>query len=272
MRAGLIQASASENLQENLKRTTSLLKEAAEQGAELVCLQECFNTWFFAQRINPDDQALAEPLDGPSITHIRDAAARHKLHVIAPFYEKAMSGELYNAAVLIDDSGNILGNYRKHHLPMSSHFNEKFYFRPGNIGFPVFETSLGKIGIMICYDRHFPEAARMLGLAGAEYIFVPTATTKRGFSRSVWETELKAHAIANGYYVAGVNRVGTELESEYYGASVFVDPIGEVIAQAGDKETVLVVDLPHERIDEVRRIWPFLRDRRPDAYGEIIAP
>ena len=131
---------------------------------------------------------------------------------------------------------------------------------------------MGKIGIMICYDRHFPEAARMLGLAGAEYIFVPTATTTRGFSRSVWETELKAHAIANGYYVAGVNRVGTELESEYYGASLFVDPIGEIIAQAGDKETVLVVDLPHERIDEVRRIWPFLRDRRPDAYGEIIAP
>ena len=272
MRAALIQTTASTDLKKNLEKTTSFLKDAADQGAELVCLQECFNTWFFPQRISPEDQALAESLDGPSITRICEAASRYKLHIIAPFYEKAMSGELYNAAALIDDSGNILGNYRKHHLPMSSHFNEKFYFRPGNIGFPVFETVLGKIGIMICYDRHFPEAARMLGLAGAEYVFVPTATTKRGFSRSVWEIELRAHAIANGYYVAGVNRVGTELESEYYGASLFVDPIGEIIAQADDKETVLVVDLPRERIDEVRRVWPFFRDRRPDAYDAIIAP
>ena len=136
----------------------------------------------------------------------------------------------------------------------------------------MFETALGRIGIMICYDRHFPEAARALGLGGAEFVFVPTATTTRGFSRSVWETELRGHAIANGFYVAGVNRVGVELESTYYGASVFVGPIGEVIAQAGDGEEVLVADLPRERVEEVRKVWPFYRDRRPDAYAGLVSP
>ncbi len=272
MRAALIQTTASTDVTDNVERTEALLEVAAAKGAQLVCLQECFNTWFFAQRINPDDQALAEPVDGPSVTRMRDAARRLRLHLVVPFYERVMAGELYNSAVLVDAGGEILGTYRKHHLPMSSHFNEKFYFRPGNAGFPVFDTPLGRIGIMICYDRHFPEAARALGLAGAEYVFVPTATTTRGFSRSVWEPELRGHAIANGYWVAGVNRVGTELESTYYGASVFVDPIGQIVARAGDAEEVLVADLPRERVEEVRRVWPFYRDRRPDAYGALVRP
>lgn len=272
MRAALVQLSASDDVSENLMRTEGMLDAAHAQGAELVCLQECFNTWFFAQRIDPKSQDLAEPIDGPSMRRMRDAAKRLGLHLIVPFYERAMAGELYNSAVLLGSSGEILGVYRKHHLPMSSHFNEKFYFRPGNAGFPVFDTPLGRIGIMICYDRHFPESARALGLAGAEFVFVPTATTTRGFSRSVWETELRAHAIANGFYVAGVNRVGTELESTYYGASVFIDPIGQVIAQAGDGEEILMAELPRERIDEVRKVWPFYRDRRPDAYATLVKP
>ena len=272
MRAALIQLSASDDVEDNLNRTEAMLEQAKHQGAELVCLQECFNTWFFAQRLDPKAQDLAEPIDGPSVRRMRRAAKQIGLFVIVPFYERAMAGELYNSAAVIDDTGEVLGIYRKHHLPMSSHFNEKFYFRPGNAGFPVFETKLGRIGVMICYDRHFPESARALGLAGAEYVFVPTATTTRGFSRSVWEVELRGHAIANGFYVGGVNRVGTEFESSYYGASVFIDPIGAIVAQAGDEETVLVANLDPARIEEVRKVWPFYRDRRPDAYASIVAP
>jgi len=272
MRAALVQTTASRDVADNVARTEALLERARAEGAELACLQECFNTWFFAQRIDPGDQALAEPLDGPSVTRMRSAAKRLGMYLVVPFYERVMAGELYNSAALVDPRGEVLGVYRKHHLPMSSHFNEKFYFRPGNAGFPVFDTPLGRIGIMICYDRHFPEAARALGLGGAEYVFVPTATTTRGFSRSVWVAELRGHAIANGFWIAGVNRVGTELESTYYGASAFVDPIGQVVAQAGDGEEVLVADLPRERVEEVRRVWPFFRDRRPDAYGALVRP
>lgn len=272
MRVGLVQFSSSEQVAENVAKAEALVAEAKRDGAQIVCLQECFNTWFFAQRIDAQAQALAEPLDGPSVTAMRAAARKLSLHLVVPFYERAMAGELYNSAALIDAGGEVLGVYRKHHIPMSSHFNEKFYFRPGNSGFPVFATALGRIGIMICYDRHFPEAARALGLAGAEYVFVPTATTTRGYSRSVWEAELRGHAIANGFFVAGVNRVGTELESSYYGASVAIDPIGEVVAQAGADEQVLVCDLPQERIEEVRRTWPFYRDRRPDAYAPLVQP
>ena len=272
MRAALVQMSAADDVAENLARAEAGLEEAKRERADVVCLQECFNTWFFAQRIDPRAQDLAEPIDGPSVTRMRAAAKRLRVHVVVPFYERAMAGELYNAAVLVDERGEILGAYRKHHLPMSSHFNEKFYFRPGNTGFPVFDTPFGRIGIMICYDRHFPESARALGIAGAEYVFVPTATTTRGYSRSVWETELRAHAIANGFYVAGVNRVGVELESTYYGASVFIDPIGEIVAQAGDEDEVLVADLPRARVEEVRGVWPFYRDRRPDAYASLVRP
>ena len=194
MRAALVQMSATDDVAENLARTEANLEAAKGAGADVVCLQECFNTWFFAQRIDPRAQALAEPIDGLSVSRMRAAAKRLGLFVVVPFYERAMAGELYNTAILVDDGGEIRGTYRKHHLPMSSHFNEKFYFRPGNTGFPVFATPHGRVGIMICYDRHFPESARALGLGGAEYVFVPTATTTRGYSRSVWETELRAHA------------------------------------------------------------------------------
>jgi N-carbamoylputrescine amidase len=181
-----------------------------------------------------------------------------------------MAGELYNTTAVVDATGTVLGIYRKHHIPMSSHFQEKFYFRPGNTGYPVFATPLGRIGILICYDRHFPEAARMVGLGGAEVVFVPTATTLRGFSRSVWEIELRAHAIANGYFVGGVNRVGTEFDSQYYGSSLFIDPIGQIVCQAGDTDDqVLVADLDPGRLEEVRRTWPLYRDRRPETYHRV---
>jgi N-carbamoylputrescine amidase len=269
MRVALIQMEGDRPRDENLDRAEALLHEARRQGAQVACLQELFATWFFAQVLDPAAQALAEPLDGPTVTRMRKVARALSLVLVVPFYEKAQPGELYNSAALVDAQGEVLGVYRKHHIPMSSHFQEKFYFRPGNAGFPVWATPVGRIGIMICYDRHFPEAARMLALHGAEVVFVPTATTRRGFSGSVWELELRGHAVANGMFVAGVNRVGTERASEYYGRSLFVDPIGQVIAQAGDKEEVLVADLDLARVDEVRRVWPFFRDRRPEAYTDV---
>lgn len=272
MRAALIQMPASMNKGENLERAESLIREAGKQGAEIACLQELFATWFFAQKFDPNAQDLAEPLGGPTVSRMRAAARALQLMVVVPFYERAMAGELYNAAALIDAAGEIVGVYRKHHIPMASHFQEKLYFRPGNTGFPVWDTPIGRIGMMICYDRHFPECARVLGLNGAEVVFVPTATTLRGFSRSVWEIELRAHAIANGYFVAAVNRVGTEFESTYYGASLFIDPIGHIIRQGGEAEEVVVADLDLHRVQEVRRTWAFYRDRRPEAYKRIIEP
>lgn len=272
MRAALIQMPASARREENHDRAEALLERAAGQGAEVACLQEIFATWFFPQTLDPAHQELAEPIDGPTVRRMRAVARALRLWVVVPFYERALPGELYNAAVLVDSAGAVVGHYRKHHLPMSSHFQEKFYFRPGNLGYPVFDSPYGRIGLMICYDRHFPEAARALGLNGAEVVFVPTATTRRGFSRSVWEAELQGHAIANGYFVGGVNRVGREADSEYYGRSLFVDPIGRILAQAGDQEEVLVADLDLAVLAEVRRAWPFFRDRRPDSYGPLVRP
>jgi beta-ureidopropionase len=273
VRSALIQMRGAMDRNTNLDRAEELIKEAARQGAQIACLQELFATWFFAQKLDPLAQDLAEPLDGPTLTRMRGVARSLGMILVVPFYERVQPGELYNATALVDAGGTLLGVYRKHHLPMSSHFQEKFYFRPGNAGFPVWQTSVGRIGIMICYDRHFPESARMLGLGGAEIVFVPTATTGRGFSSSVWEVELRAHAIANGFFVGGVNRVGTEFESEYYGRSLWIDPIGQVICQASDsEEEVLVADLDLARVAEVRRSWPFFRDRRPDAYARIVEP
>lgn len=272
MRTALIQMRASMSRDENLDRAAQMVETAAKDGAKVVCLQECFATWFFPQRIDPKAQEIAEPLDGPTVTRMRKLAKALAITLVVPFYERKMAGELYNAAAVVDRTGEVLGVYRKHHIPMSARFNEKFYFRPGNSGFPVFETAEGRIGIMICYDRHFPEAARMLGLAGAEVIFVPTAACSP-FAAKAWEVELRGHAIANGVFVAGVNRVGTEFESTYFGGSLFIDPLGEVLARAGSEaEEVLVANLDRKRLEEVRLVWPFYRDRRPEAYGRIVAP
>jgi N-carbamoylputrescine amidase len=272
LKAALIQMKATMERDRNLDRAEEMIAQAVQSGAQTVCLQECFATWFFPQRIDPESQALAEPLDGPTVTRMRSVAKRHGIVLIIPIYERRMAGELYNSAVVSDRDGEILGVYRKHHIPMSARFNEKFYFRPGNKGFPTFQTPFGNIGVMICYDRHFPESARMLGLAGAEVVFVPTAACSP-YARTAWEIELRGHAVANGFFVAGVNRVGKEFDSDYFGASLFVDPLGKVISQAsGTDEEVLVADLDRARLEEVRKTWPFYRDRRPDAYGEIVGP
>src|SRR3979411_566453 len=192
--------------------------------------------------------------------------------MIVPVYEKEQAGVLYNTAAVIDADGTFLGKYRKNHIPQTSGFWEKFFFKPGNLGYPVFETRYARVGVYICYDRHFPEGARILGLNGAEIVYNPSATVA-GLSEYLWELEQPAHAVANAYFVAAINRVGTEQPwniGEFYGKSYFCNPRGKIVAQASrDKDELLVADLNLEEIQEVRTTWQFYRDRRPESYGEI---
>ena len=272
MRAALVQMSAGEDVAENLARTEARLEAAKRERADVVCLQECFNTWFFAQRIDARAQALAEPVDGPSVTRMRACAKRLGLFLVVPFYERAMAGELYNTALLVDDRGRDPRDLPQAPPPDELALQREVLLPPREHGLPGLRHAAWAYRDHDLLRPPLPGVRPGPRRRGAEYVFVPTATTTRGYSRSVWETELRAHAIANGFYVAGVNRVGVELESTYYGASVFIDPIGEIVAQAGDGDEVLVADLPRARIEEVREVWPFYRDRRPDAYASLVRP
>ena len=201
-------------------------------------------------------------------------AKKHKMALVVPFYEEAQTGVYYNTAVLIENDGTVLGKYRKTHIPhVGPCFWEKFYFKPGNLGYPVWDTSVGRVGILICYDRHFPEPARALGLKGAELVFNPSATVK-SLSRYLWELEQPAHAVANGYWIGAINRVGVEKplnEAQFYGSSYFCDPRGRIIGKASETEDeVLVCDLDMDMNREVRNTWQFLRDRRPESYEELV--
>jgi N-carbamoylputrescine amidase len=203
-------------------------------------------------------------------------AKETRMVLVVSMYEREAAGVYYNTAGVIDADGAYLGKYRKTHIPQVGGFWEKFYFRPGNLGYPVFATAVGKVGVYICYDRHFPEGARMLGLNGAEMVFIPSATS-RGLSQHLWRIEQTSHAIANGYFVGTINRVGIEKDlgsNDYYGQSYFCTPRGELVGEAGDayKEELIVRDLDLDLIREVRNVWQFYRDRRPEAYGDIVAP
>ncbi len=260
-----------------VEKHLALLQEAADRGAQVCCLQEIFAGPYFCAEQDTRWYGLAEPVpDGPTIRLMQERARKHGMVLIVPVYEEAMAGLLYNTAAVIDETGAYLGKYRKHHLPhCHPGFWEKFYFRPGDLGFPVFQTRFGKIGVYICYDRHFPEGARELGLAGAEIVFNPSATVA-GLSEYLWKLEQPAHAVANQYFVGAINRVGTEAPwniGEFYGQSYFCNPRGQIIAEASrDKDEVLVADLNLDEIEEVRRTWAFYRDRRPDAYTAIASP
>ncbi len=206
---------------------------------------------------------------------MQELARQHSMVLIVPMYEQEQAGVYYNTAAVIDADGKYLGKYRKTHIPQVKGFWEKFYFRPGNLGYPIFETAVGKVGVYICYDRHFPEGARMLGLHGAELVFIPSATS-RGLSMHLWDIEQRSHAIANGYFVGTINRVGIEQEfgpNDYYGSSYFCDPRGSYVGdKASDKNEELIVrDLKMDLIQEVRQTWQFYRDRRPELYGDITA-
>ena len=211
----------------------------------------------------------AEPIPGPITERMQELAAELGVAIVAPVFESVGNSVYYNSAAVIDADGGLLGVYRKNHIPLSTKFYEKLYFKPGNLGYPVFETGFGRIGILICHDRHYPEGARALGLNGAEILLVPSATPTASLSVRVWEKELAAHAIFNEYYVAGLNRVGTEGEYTYYGRSVAFDPAGEIIGQAGAGEEVLIAECDLGAIVERRRAWQFYRDRRPDTYGVL---
>ncbi|RME75134.1 MAG: acyltransferase [Planctomycetota bacterium] len=260
-----------------IEKHIALLEQAKEQGAELTCLQELFYGPYFCAEQDKKWYALTERMpDGPTITRMREQARRLGMALVVPMYEEEITGVYYNSAGVIDADGSYLGTYRKNHIPhCAPGFWEKFYFRPGNLGYPVFELANGvKVGVYICYDRHFPEGARILGLHGAEIVFNPSATVA-GLSEYLWKLEQPAHAVANGYFVGAINRVGTESPwqiGEFYGQSYFCTPRGEIIAEGSrDGEEVIVADLDLDQIAEVRQTWQFFRDRRPETYEEICA-
>lgn len=251
-----------------------LIAQAADKGAQVCCLQEIFYGPYFCAEQDVRWYQTAERVpDGPTIRLMQDVAKKHGMLMVVPIYEEAMTGVYYNTAAIIDEKGAYLGKYRKHHIPhCKPGFWEKFYFKPGDLGFPVWETSFGRIGVYICYDRHFPEGARELGLNGAEIVFNPSATVA-GLSEYLWKLEQPAHAVANQYFVGAINRVGREKPwdiGEFYGASYFSDPRGQIMAEASrDTDEVVVADLDLDMIQDVRNTWQFFRDRRPEAYERI---
>jgi beta-ureidopropionase len=251
------------------------IEQAARAGAEICCLQEIFYGPYFCAEQTTRWYDFTEPIPGgPTIQLMQDVARRHHMAIIVPIYEIEQEGLYYNTAAVIDNEGRYLGKYRKTHIPhVAPGFWEKFYFRPGNLGYPVFDLGFVKIGLYICYDRHFPEGARALGLNGAEIVFNPSATVA-GLSEHLWKLEQPAHAVANGYFIGAINRVGVEAPwniGEFYGSSYFCNPRGQIIAQAArDKDEVLTADLDLDQIAEVRKTWQFFRDRRPDMYQALV--
>jgi len=282
VRGGLIQVkadvslegSADEIKQRMLDKHLPLIEEAAQRGVQVLCLQELFNGPYFCAEQQVRWYEMVERIpDGPTIQTMQAIAKKHGMVMVVPIYEEEITGIYYNAAAVIDGDGKYLGKYRKHHIPhVAPGFWEKFYFRPGNLGYPVFNTAAGKIGVYICYDRHFPEGARILGLNGAEIVMNPSATVA-GLSEYLWKLEQPAHAVANGYFVGAINRVGIEKPcniGEFYGQSYFCDPRGQLITVASrDKDELVVADLDLALIQQVRNTWQFYRDRRPETYGAI---
>ncbi|MCC6749067.1 MAG: acyltransferase [Deltaproteobacteria bacterium] len=248
------------------------IEEAGKKGVQILCLQEIFNGPYFCPSQDKRWYDAAEPVPGPTVERLVPYARKHKMVIVVPVYEREMAGVYYNTAAVLDADGTYLGKYRKHHIPHTSGFWEKYFFKPGNLGYPVFDTAYAKVGVYICYDRHFPEGARILGLHGAEIVFNPSATVA-GLSQYLWKLEQPAHAVANGYFMGCINRVGTEAPwgiGKFYGTSYFVDPRGQIVAEGSEDQSELITaELNLDTIEEVRRVWQFFRDRRPDAYEDL---
>ena len=283
--AAVVQMGMSKNTDENLKKAKSFIEEAAKKGAKVICLPELFRSPYFCQTEDITNFDLAESIPGKSTGEIGEVAKRHKVSVIVPLFEKKAPGLYFNSIVLIDNNGEIKGKYRKMHIPDDPGFYEKFYFTPGDLGYKSIPVESGNIGTLICWDQWYPEAARLTALEGAEIIFYPTAIgwhpaekSKHGKKQyESWITVQRGHAIANGVYIAVANRIGTEKVSkdsagiEFWGQSFICDPQGVIIAQASlDKEEIIMAEIDLDRIEYIRRNWPFLRDRRIDSYGNIV--
>jgi N-carbamoylputrescine amidase len=256
-----------------LEKHLPLIHEAGQKGVQILGLQEIFNGPYFCPSQDKRWYDAAESVPGPTVERLQPIARKHRMAMVVPVYEREMAGVYYNTAAVLDHDGTYLGKYRKTHIPHTSGFWEKFFFKPGNLGYPTFKLSSGvTIGVYICYDRHFPEGARALGLHGAEIVFNPSATVA-GLSQYLWKLEQPAHAVANGYFVAASNRVGSEAPwniGKFYGSSYFVDPRGRFLAEASeDKDELVIADLDLDQIEEVRRTWQFFRDRRPESYGDL---
>jgi beta-ureidopropionase len=273
VRAALVQTKWTGDKASMIDLHVDYARQAASQGAQVMCFQELFYGPYFCQVQDTEYYDYAEPVpDGPTTQAMIELARELQMVLVVPVYEQEQEGLLYNTAAVIDADGTYLGKYRKTHLPQVKGFWEKFYFRPGNVGYPVFDTAVGRIGVYICYDRHFPEGWRALGLAGAKIVFNPSATS-RGLSAYLWQLEQPASAVANEYYIGAINRVGVEPlgDNDFYGQSYFVDPRGQFVGDVASTtdEELVVRDLDMDRIDEVRSQWAFYRDRRPDMYGPL---
>jgi len=280
---GLIQMSCSLDPRENFAKAEARIQEAAKQGAQIICLQELFRSQYFCREENADLFELAEPVPGPSTEALSKLARSLNVVIIGSFFERRTAGIYHNTAAVIDAGGALLGKYRKMHIPDDPLYYEKFYFTPGDLGFPNFDTRFARVGVLVCWDQWYPEGARLSSLGGANILFYPTAigwhpSEKQEFGTAqldAWRTIQRAHAIANGVFVAAVNRVGFEGSPEsgleFWGHSFVCDPFGQILAEASaDKEEILIVECDPKRVEEVRRNWPFLRDRRIDAYSPIL--
>ena len=270
---GLVQMACSPDASKNLEKAVDSIRAAAKQGAQIICLPELFLTQYFCQTEDPDNFSLAEPLPGPTSTTLSNLAKELQVVLIVPLFEKRTQGIYHNTAIVIDADGSIAGTYRKMHIPDDPCFFEKFYFTPGDTGFKSFSTRYGKVGVLICWDQWFPEAARLTALSGAQFLFYPTAIGYQDEDAKVsqqqisaWETIQKSHAISNGVFLASVNRVGRENALTFWGKSFICNPFGEVIGQAEDEPQILIAKCPLSEIESTRQNWPFLRDRRVDAY------
>jgi N-carbamoylputrescine amidase len=281
VRVGLIQMaikvdtdkSCEQHRNSMLEAHLGYIKQAADKGVNILCMQEVFTGPYFCPSQDSKWYGLAEKIpDGPTTKLMQEQAKKYGMAIVVPIYEEHMTGVYYNTAAVIDADGKYLGMYRKNHIPQVKGFWEKFFFKPGNLGYPVFQTQFAKVGVYICYDRHFPEGARALGLNGAEIVFNPSATVA-GLSEYLWKLEQPAHAVANGYFIAAINRVGKEAPwgiGEFYGQSYVANPRGQIITCASrDKDELVVADCDMDQIKEVRDLWQFYRDRRPETYGNL---
>ncbi len=269
MKLAGIQIFCGEDKEKNLEKAIKFAQIASEKGAQIICFQELFTTHWFPKEMDRSHFSLAEKIDGPSMRRMQKLAKETEVVLVCPMFEKEGESSFYNSAVVIDAGGEILGSYRKIHIPQIPLWEEKYYFSPGNLGFPIFETRFAVIGVQICWDNFFPEGSRILALKGAQIIFSPTAAAFA--SQKKWETVISGNAISNGVYLFRVNRVGSEERQDFYGRSFCMSPEGELLDEpTGMKEGIALIDIDLRRIDKVRKEWPFFKDRRPESYKEII--